>query len=89
MRAVLTVVGKDEVGILAKIAGECAKYGVNINEVTQSVLQDIFCMIMLCDISGLNVDFGEFADKMNEVGKDTGLAVNVMHSEIFDSMHRI
>jgi ACT domain-containing protein len=46
-------------------------------------------MIMLCDISGLTVDFGEFADKMKVVGDETGMAVQVMHSDIFDSMHRI
>lgn len=89
MRAVLTVVGKDAVGILARVAGECAKYGVNISEVSQTVLQEMFCMIMLCDLSKLTVDFGEFADRMKAVGDETGMAVQVMHSDIFDSMHRI
>lgn len=89
MRAVLTVVGKDAIGILARISGECAEYSVNISEVSQTVLQDMFCMIMLCDISKLTVDFCEFADRISAVGKETGMAVQVMHSEIFDSMHRI
>ena len=54
MRAVITVVGKDSVGILAKVSDKCAKSNVNINEVTQSVLEDMFCMIMLADISKMN-----------------------------------
>ena len=88
-KTIITVVGKDAVGILARVAGECAKYGVNISEVSQTVLQDMFCMIMLCDISKLTIDFGEFSDKMKAVGDETGMAVQVMHSDIFDSMHRI
>ena len=89
MKAVLTVVGKDTVGILAAVSGECAKYRVNINEVSQSVLEDVFCMMMLCDISDPSVEFGEFSDKMDELGKAKGLAIQVMHSDLFDSMHRI
>ena len=89
MRAVLTVVGKDTVGILAKISGECAKYSVNINEVSQTVLQDMFCMIMMCDVSRLTVGFGEFADIMESLGTDMGMSVHVMHEDIFDSMHHI
>ena len=60
MRAVITVIGKDTVGILAKVSGICAKYNANIIEVTQSVLQDLFCMIMLADISKINVGVGGF-----------------------------
>ena len=89
MKAVLTVVGKDTVGILATVAGECAKYNVNINEVSQTVLDDVFCMMMLCDISALSVAFGQFADDMANLGKSRGLAIQVMHSDLFDSMHRI
>ena len=66
MRAVITVVGKDSVGILAKVSNKCAESNVNINEVTQSVLEDMFCMIMLSDISALNKPFGEFSDEMQK-----------------------
>lgn len=89
MRAVITVVGKDSVGILAKVSAKCAEYNVNINEVTQSVLQDMFCMIMLADISQINQPFGAFSDSMQSLGEEMGMSVHVMHETIFNSMHRI
>ena len=66
MKAVLTVVGKDTVGILAKVANGCAEYNVNVLEVSQSVLSDMFCMIMICDITNISCDFGDFTDKMKD-----------------------
>ena len=62
MRAVVTVIGKDAVGILAKVSTKCAEYNANVIEVTQSVLQDLFAMIMLVDITKLNSDFATMAD---------------------------
>lgn len=89
MKAVITVVGKDMVGILAKVSGKCAKFNANVIEVTQSVLQDMFAMVMLVDISSLNTEMSEFAERMSEMGRTEGLSVHVMHEDIFDSMHRI
>ena len=89
MRAVITVIGKDTVGILHKVSGICAKRGVNVVEVTQSVLQDMFAMIMLVDISGMSSDFSVLADEMGELGKTEGLAIHCMHEDIFNSMHKI
>ncbi len=89
MKAVLTVIGKDTVGILAKISTFCASKNVNVTDVTQTVLQDMFCMIMMCDISGINCEFGSFVDEAAEIGKENNLQVHVMHKDIFDSMHRI
>ncbi len=89
MRAVVTVIGKDAVGILAKVSAKCAEASVNINEVTQSILEDMFCMIMLCDISNLSKPFGEFSDEMQKMGDELGMKVHVMHETIFNSMHRI
>ena len=66
MRAVITVIGKDTVGILAKVSGICAKYNANIIEVTQSVLQDLFCMIMLADISKINVEYKELSAALEQ-----------------------
>ena len=73
MRAVVTVVGRDMVGILAKVAGECAKVNANVIEVNQSVLQDMFAMIMLTDISGMTQDFSALVDEMDQLGKELGL----------------
>ena len=89
MRAVITVVGKDSVGILAKVSNKCSESNVNINEVTQSVLEDMFCMIMISDISNINKDFGTFSAEMQNLGEDMGMSVHVMHETIFNSMHRI
>jgi len=89
MRAVLTVIGKDTVGILAKVSTICAEYNANVTEVTQSVLQDMFAMIMLVDISKLNKNFTELSDRMKSLGTELGLSIHVMHEDIFNSMHRI
>ena len=87
MRAVITVVGKDTVGILAKVSTLCAEKNVNIIDVT--VMQDLFCMIMLCEIDKLSGSFASFADAAKAIGAEQGLSVHVMHEEIFNSMHRI
>ena len=89
MKAVITVVGKDMVGILAKVAGECAKYNANVIEVTQSVLQDMFAMVMLVDITALSVGMADFSREMENLGRESALSIHVMHEDIFNSMHRI
>ncbi len=89
MRAVITVVGKDTVGILAKVSAACASFNVNITEVSQTILQDMFCMIMMGDIDSLNGDFGAFSDALKATGEEMHLVVHVMHEDIFNSMHRI
>ena len=89
MRAVITVIGKDMVGILAAVATKCADCGVNVQEVTQSVLDDMFAMIMLVDISDINVGFAEFADMLENLGKERNLMIKAMHEDIFNAMHRI
>ena len=89
MRAVISVIGKDVVGILAKVTSECAKYNVNIIEITQSVLDDMFAMVMMSEVSLCNSPFAEFVDKMSTLGNEMGLSIHVMHEDIFNSMHRI
>ncbi len=89
MRAVITVVGKDMVGILAKVSAICAENKVNIVEVTQSILQDMFCMIMMADLSECTVPFADFSDSLSEYGKENNLSIHVMNEDIFNSMHKI
>ena len=89
MRAVITVIGKDTVGILAKVTGICAEESANVMDVTQTIMQDLFAMTMLIDISGLKIDFGDFSDRLKSLGEDMNLQVHVMHEDIFNSMHRI
>ena len=89
MRAVVTVIGKDMVGILSKVSGTCADCNANVIEVTQSVLQDLFAMIMLVDIKNLSCPLFELGDQMARLGEENGLVIHVMHEDIFNSMHRI
>ncbi len=89
MKAVITVVGKDMVGILAKVAGMCTTYNANVIDVTQTVMDDIFAMVMLADISKISVDFVHMAEELKALGSSLGLSVHVMHEDIFNSMHRV
>lgn len=89
MKAVITVIGKDTVGILAKVSDACAKADVNIVEVTQSVLQDMFAMVMLVEIDKSNLGFDQLAESLNVVGESTGTKIHIMHEDIFNSMHKI
>ena len=89
MKAVVTVTGKDKVGIIAMASAECAKYGVNIVDISQTVMKEYFAMIMLVELDGLTVDFQGFAEAMKQAGKDAGVEISVMHEDIFNSMHRI
>ncbi|MBQ9515608.1 MAG: ACT domain-containing protein [Ruminococcus sp.] len=89
MKAVITVLGKDSVGILSKVSTSCADVGANIIEVTQSVLQDMFAMIMLAEIDKVNVSFDELVKKLDKLGEDNNLKIHVMHEDIFNSMHKI
>jgi ACT domain-containing protein len=89
MKAVVTVIGKDTVGILAKVSAECAAHNANIIDVTQSVMRDMFTMIMLIDISDLSSDFSSLDAALQKLGDGIGMKVHVMHEDIFNSMHRI
>ena len=89
MRAVVAVIGKDTVGILAKVSGICAEYKANVMDVTQTIMQDLFAMTMLIEISGLTIDYIDFADKLKKAGDEMGLQIHVMHADIFNSMHKI
>ncbi len=89
MKAVITVVGKDKVGILAEISAICAEYNINILEVTQSVLDNLFCMIMICDISKISIEFTKFASIVDDKAKSCNLQIHTMHEDIFNSMHNI
>ena len=89
MRAVITVMGKDTVGILANITAVCASADVNIMDMTQTVLDNIFVMTMLADISKCKTDFTELSDNLKSAGRELSMEVQVMHEDIFNSMHRI
>lgn len=89
MKAVITVLGKDMVGILAKVSSVCAEKNVNVIEVTQSIMQDMFAMIMMVDVSASTIPFADLADELVKLGESMGLKIHVMHEDIFNSMHKI
>lgn len=87
MKAVITVIGKDMVGILAKVSSTCAEVNANVVEVTQSILQDYFAMIMLIDIENMSCDLDTLKKSLGETLPS--MQIHVMHEDIFNSMHRI
>ncbi len=89
MKAIITVTGIDGVGIVAFVSSVCAKYGVSINDISQSVIGEYFAMIMVASIDNITIPFNEFVDVIESAGKEKGLVISAMHENIFTSMHRI
>lgn len=89
MRAVLTVIGKDRIGIIYHISSVLAEYQVNILDISQTILQDVFTMIMIVDLSNCKVKFEELQKKLDDKGKELTLSVRIQHEDIFNSMHQI
>ena len=89
MKAVITVTGKDTMGIIAKVSTKWSDFGGNIIDISQSVRREYFAMIVLVDIDNLSCAFGDFVDKMGALGDSCGLRIATMHEDIFNSMHRI
>ncbi len=89
MKAVISVTGKDNVGIIAGVSTLCAARGANILDITQSVLREYFAMIMLADIDALNIPFSQFVDELGAYGREKGLEIHAMHEDIFNTMHHI
>ncbi len=89
MRAVVTVVGKDKTGIIAKVSAFLAEKGVNILDISQTILQDYFAMIMLVDMSGAAEELSVLAQQCSHMGKKIGMSIHLQHEEIFNAMHRV
>lgn len=89
MHAVVTVVGKDKTGIIAKVSAFLAEKGVNIEDISQTIMQDYFAMIMLVDTSGAKDDLAALAESAAELGKRIGMSIHLQHEEIFKAMHRV
>ena len=89
MKAVVTVVGKDRVGIIANVCTALAGFQVNVLDISQTVMQGYFTMMMATEISECNVPVAELAKRMEEIGKEMGLSIHVQREDIFQAMHRI
>ena len=89
MNAIISVVGKDQVGILSFVSSKCSIRRANIIEVSQTIVDKYFTMFMVVNIDGLTVDFNDFVDELINEGKKENLNIHVMHEDIFNWMHKI
>ncbi len=87
--AVITVLGKDRVGIIAGISNLLAGYSININDISQTIMDDVFTMIMMVDLKDVKIEESDISDKLKEFGKENGLSVTIQHTDLFNAMHRI
>ena len=89
MKAIVTVVGKDRVGIIAAVCVKLAEYNVNVLDITQTVLQDYFTMMMVVDVSKCTIPVAELVELLDAQGKEMHLSIRLQREDIFEAMHRI
>ena len=89
MRAIVTVIGKDRVGIIASVCTLLADIGVNILDISQTILQEYFTMVMLVDTSGSAAPFDELSKSLKTQGEEQALSIRIQREDIFEAMHRI
>ena len=89
MKAIVTVVGKDQVGIIAAVCIKLAEYNVNVLDISQTVLQGYFTMMMVVDVSDCTLPLAQICADMEEMGRERGLSIRVQREDIFEAMHRV
>ena len=89
MRAVVSVMGIDRTGIIAKVSTALAENSVNIEDISQTIVQGNFTMLMLCDLSGAKLTLKELKNNLLELGEKIGVSIHVQHEDIFNAMHKI
>lgn len=89
MKGIITVLGKDRVGIIAKVCTYLAEHQVNILDISQTIVQDYFNMMMIVDISGATQPFENIVEELQQVGETIGVEIKLQHEDIFNIMHRI
>ena len=89
MKAIVTVVGKDRVGIIAGVCTALANYNVNVLDISQTVMEGYFTMMMATEVSQCTLPLGEMCTEMERIGKEMGLSIRVQREDIFEAMHRI
>lgn len=89
MKAIVTVVGKDAVGIIAAVCVELAKHNVNVLDISQTVMQGFFTMMMAVDVSACPIPLAELVKELEEKGKEMGLSIRLQRQDIFDAMHKV
>ncbi len=88
-RTIITVIGKDRVGIIARVCTFLAENGINILDINQSIVQGFFNMMMIADASGATKEFSVIAAEIEKVGDELGVKIKMQHEEIFNIMHRV
>ncbi len=88
-QVIITVTGNDKIGIVASVSNKLAQYQVNIEDIKQTIMQNNFCMIMLCDTKNMNVSFKEFKDGILELSKELDMEIWIQKKDLFDKMHVI
>ena len=89
MNAIVTVLGQDKVGIIAAVCNRLANYNVNILDISQTILQGAFTMVMAVDVSKSTASFGELGRGLDDLGAEMGLSIRIQREEIFNAMHSI
>lgn len=89
MKAVITVIGKDRKGIIAKVATVLAEAGANIDDISQTIMQGIFTMVMLVDLESLEVGFGDLQGSLQGCAQELGMEIRVQRAEVFTAMHQV
>lgn len=89
MRAIVTVIGRDQVGIIAAVCALLSEHKVNVLDISQTILQEYFTMIMLVDASQADLPFADLAGELEKAGQDRGLVIHAQREDIFNAMHRI
>lgn len=89
MKAIITVIGADRPGIIARISGMLFENNINILDISQTILSTYFTMVMLVDLSATKVSYKEMTDLLNATGEEMGMEIRMQRSEIFDAMHRL
>ena len=89
MKAIVTVVGKDQVGIIAAVCCSLAEYNVNVLDISQTVMQGFFTMMMVVDVSASTIPLAELAQQVEEKGKEMNLSIRLQREDIFEAMHRV
>ncbi len=88
-KAIVTVVGHDRVGIIARVATLLAEYGVNVLDISQTVMNEYFTMVMLVDVQGCTAEFIVLRDALNRLGEEMALSIRIQHEDIFNAMHSV
>jgi len=89
VKAIITVIGHDKVGIIYKVSGILAEAKINILDISQTIMQDMFTMIMLVDIKDSSYSMEEITKKLDDAGNELGVSIKIQHEDVFNSMHRI